>query len=322
MTTGGMIGTTTIGTGGARAGVDLAPIPGASFRMCVDLEADLPGMWAAQDAARVADGELQRTTLEGMRAYYRHLERFDAGRDLLIAEADGRIVWSARRLTEVAAAHAAAGTTGGRPRAFTTFLFDGDRRGRTLLEGAGYTAFRRFASMTRPDLDDLPEVALPDGLVIRTIGRDRAAMRRVFDADIEAFRDHFGLSDGSDERFAEFLEDPDVDPDLWQIAFDGDEVAGGILNGIHVSPEGARSGWLDSIFTRRPWRRRGLARALIARSLALLHDRGLAAASLGVDLANPHQALALYESSGFRVVSSATFWRKPLPERVEPEEVP
>jgi ribosomal protein S18 acetylase RimI-like enzyme len=181
--------------------------------------------------------------------------------------------------------------------------------------------------MVRPDLDDLPVAALPAGLEIRPITRDVAAMRQVFDADIEAFRDHFGWSEATDERFASFIEDPDVDPALWLVAFDGDEVAGAVLNGIHVSPEGDRSGWLDSVFTRRPWRQRGLARALIARSLALLRDRGLSAAALGVDLANPNQALGLYESCGFRVVSSSTAYRKPLPTPAteptpDPEETP
>jgi ribosomal protein S18 acetylase RimI-like enzyme len=89
-----------------------------------------------------------------------------------------------------------------------------------------------------------------------------------------------------------------------------------------VSPDGTRSGWLDSIFTRRPWRRRGLARALISRSLVLLRDLGMNDASLGVDLTNPHQALALYESCGFRAVSSSTAYRKPLAATSDPEEVP
>ncbi len=178
--------------------------------------------------------------------------------------------------------------------------------------------------MKRPDLDDLPTLPLPAGLELRPIPREPAALRQVFDADVEAFRDHFGWSESSDERFAAFLEEPETDPDLWLVAFDGDEVAGAVLNGIHSSPEGDRSGWLDSIFTRRPWRQRGLARALIARSLVLLRDHGLTDASLGVDLANPNQALALYESCGFRTVSSSTAYRKPLPvlAQPEPEEVP
>ena len=177
--------------------------------------------------------------------------------------------------------------------------------------------------MRRPDLDDLPEVPLPAGFEIRPVGRERAALRRVFDADAEAFRDHFGWSEASDARFAEFLEEPDLDPDLWVIAFAGDEIAGGILNGIHADPAGERSGWLDSVFTRRPWRRRGLARALVARSLARLREAGMTAASLGVDLANPNQALGLYESFGFVTVSSSTAYRKPLPATsAQPEEVP
>jgi ribosomal protein S18 acetylase RimI-like enzyme len=341
-------------TGTTRQTTALAPaidLDGVGFRLSTDLGADLPGMWAAQDAARVADGELERSTLDGMSTYYRHLERFDPQRDLLLAEAGGRIVgytrvewndsndgerwyeavgvvdpawrqrgigaaflaWSELRRAEIAAEHAAAGEATDRVTAFTTFLFDGDRGGRDLLEHAGYVAFRRFASMQRPDLADLPDLPLPAGLEIRPIPRETAALRQVFDADVEAFRDHFGWSEGSDEKFAEFVEDPDSDPELWLVAFDGDEVAGAVLNGIHTSPEGDVSGWLDSIFTRRPWRQRGLARALIARSLVLLRDRGLAAASLGVDLANPNQALALYESCGFRVVSAATAYRKPVP---------
>jgi mycothiol synthase len=330
----------------------VADLPGFRFRRWRGLDVDLPAMWAASDAARVADGEHERSSYEATAAYYRHLERSDPQTDLLIAETDdGRLAgysrvewndsndgerwyegvgivqpefrrrgigtallrWSEARRVAMAAEHAAGPLATDRSRAMTTFIFDGDRGGAVLLDRHGFVPSRRFASMERPDLDDLPDVPLPSGLEIRRIGSDRAALRRVFDADVEAFRDHFGWSEGSDERFAEFVEDPDLRPDLWLVAFDGDEIAGAVLNGVHVSPDGHRSGWLDSIFTRRPWRQRGLARALIARSLVLLRDQGLTAASLGVDLANPNQALALYESCGFRTVSSATAYRKPLP---------
>ena len=329
----------------------LPDVPGVRLRRWRGLEAELPAMWAVSDAARAADGELERTTLAGMTAYYRHLERHDPSRDLVIAEVDGRVVayarvewndsndgerwyeavcnvdpadrdrgigavllaWTERRRLAIAAEHAARGEAQDRVRALTTYLFDGDRGGAVLLDRAGYVAFRRFASMQRPDLEDIPEVPLPAGLEIRPVGHERPALRRVFDADAEAFRDHFGWSEASDERFAEFVESPGLDPALWLVAFDGDEVAGAVLNGIHVNPEGERSGWLDSIFTRRPWRRRGIARALIVRSLVLLRDRGLTAASLGVDLANPNEAPALYESCGFRPVSLATAYRKPVP---------
>jgi mycothiol synthase len=360
MTTGTSESTPTPAPPRASADPDLAAmpaVPGIRFRRWRGLDADLPGMWAVSDAARVADGEHERNSLEGMATYYRHLERYDPDVDLVIAETDdAKLVgyarvewndsndgerwyeavgivdpafrrrgigtallrWSERRRLAMAAEHAAGPLATDRARALTTFIFDGDRGGAVLLGAHGYVPFRRFASMQRPDLDGLPEVALPDGLEIRPIRREPVALRQVFDADVEAFRDHFGWTEGSDEKFAEFSEDPDLRPDLWLVAFDGDEVAGAVLNGIHVSPAGERSGWLDSIFTRRRWRRRGLARALIARSLVVLRDEGLAAASLGVDLTNPNQALALYESCGFRVVSGATSYRKPLPPLLPP----
>ena len=60
------------------------------------------------------------------------------------------------------------------------------------------------------------------------------------------------------------------------------------------------------------WRRRGLARGLIGRSLVLLRDRGANRAALGADLQSPNQTFTLYESCGFRLASSTTAWRKPL----------
>lgn len=326
-------------------------VDGVDLQLGVDIEADLPALWAVADAARAADGEHERDSLDGMTSHYRHLERCDPAGDFLIARVgdavagyarvewndsnDGErwyegvgvvdpvwrrrgigtllLAWTERRRAEIAAEHTASGETVDRVRAFTTFIFDGDRGGRILLEAAGYVPVRRFASMQRADLDAITEDALPDGFEIRPIARELTAMREVFDADVEAFRDHFGWTEGSDESFAQFVEDPGVDPELWIVAFEGSEVAGAVLTGVHTDPEGHRAGWLDSIFTRRPWRRRGLARALIARSLVLLRDRGLTTASLGVDLTNPHEALSLYESCGFRPVSWATSYRKPLP---------
>ncbi len=324
------------------------PVRGVHFRGYRGLDADLPGMFEAARQARLADGEIEPLDLAGMRATYAHLERSDPARDILVVELGDEIVgyarvlwgdandgsryydgfcflrpdarrqgigramltWSEDRRRVIADAHAAAGEGLDRPRWMTTFVHDGDRGGRVLLESAGYEPFRRFFSMLRPDLESIPDAPLPEGLEIRPIPRDRAVLRQVFDAAGEAFRDHFGWVDEGDEAFASFIENPATDPDLWLVAFNGHEVAGAVLNGIHRHGDGsAAEGWLDSVFTRRPWRRRGLARALIVRSLRLLRDRGLASAALGVDAENPNQALGLYESCGFRMASSSTAFR-------------
>ena len=70
--------------------------------------------------------------------------------------------------------------------------------------------------------------------------------------------------------------------------------------------------WLESVSVRRPWRRRGLARALIAASLVDLRRRGIEEALLGVDAENPNGALALYEGRGFEVKVRAMCYRKTL----------
>jgi ribosomal protein S18 acetylase RimI-like enzyme len=73
---------------------------------------------------------------------------------------------------------------------------------------------------------------------------------------------------------------------------------------------GVRRGWLHRVSVRRPWRRRGLASALIVSALAGLLDAGMTDAMLGVDTENPSGALHLYESLGFVVHEHATTYRK------------
>ena len=78
----------------SHAGVSLPD--GARLRHWRGLDADLPAMWALADAARVADGELERQSYEAMATYYRHLERSDPARDLAIVEIDGGVAAYAR----------------------------------------------------------------------------------------------------------------------------------------------------------------------------------------------------------------------------------
>ena len=119
----------------------------------------------------------------------------------------------------------------------------------------------------------------------------------------------------SDESLQRWLDQPSFDPTLWVIAWDGDEVAGGVINAIHPTENeslGVSRGWLHSVFTRRPWRKRGLANALIARSLLAIKERGMDYGVLGVDADNPTVALGLYERIGFVVAERSTAWRKPF----------
>jgi ribosomal protein S18 acetylase RimI-like enzyme len=319
-------------------------VPGLRLRPFAG-ESDLADIARIENAEAEADRIQRRTTEAELRVFFGHPnENFDAARDVTIAELDGRVVATATRewvdttdgLREYRLDGAVDPEFRGRGIG-TTLLADGERLQRKLaatyesplprilgswsaetqerdvrlLTAAGFQPARWFFDMTRPNLDDVPGVPLPDGLELRPV--TRATALEVWRADVEAFRDHWGGFDGSDDRLESWLAHPSNDLSMWLIAYDGDEVAGGVLNTIDKDENaalGIRRGWLSSVFTRRQWRRRGLARALIARSLALHRERGMTSASLGVDADNPSGALGLYEGAGFQVDYRSTAWRK------------
>jgi mycothiol synthase len=201
----------------------------------------------------------------------------------------------------------------GRSRILGSWTSDRMAGAQALLKGFGFEQTRWFFEMTRDLSQPIPDVPLPDGLEVRPVTDE--TMRQIWDADVEAFLDHWGGFDGSEENYQRFLAKPAFDPTLWVIAWDGDEVAGGVVNAIEAAENemlGVKRGWLHSVFTRRAWRKRGLANALINRSLVAIRDRGMDTAILGVDADNPTGALGLYERNGFVVAERSTAWRKPL----------
>ena len=325
-------------------------IPGLRFRHFAGPE-DYPGMAGANMAARLEAAVDESVTAERLANLYDHLSNCDRDRDLLIVELDGRIVgysrvywtdqtdgsrsyeqvclidpavrgrgigaallgWGEERAREIAADH-----PDDRPRWHAADIWEADTRGERLLRRSGYAQVRTFYEMVRPDLDDIPTAVVPEGFEIRHVGHDR--LRDLFEAGGKAFRDHWGTVEDDEESFARFALDVRMDPSLFVVAFAGDEIAGAVLNVIDDEENSRfdrRRGLLDSVFVRRPYRQRGLGRAIVLQSLAVLRDRGMTSASLGVDSENPNAALHLYESCGFRRIRSSTAWRKPLEVAVE-----
>jgi mycothiol synthase len=313
-------------------------------------EADHPEIVRVQNAEYAADHVRGRVSVPETAAMLAHAsDGFDPRRDVRLAELDGRVIgvaWTdwvdttdglreyrtrgyvepayrrrgvggalfadgVRRIRELAATHDI-----DRPKVLGTFTHAASAGGPVLAQRHGLETVRWFFDMECRLDGDLAEMpALPDGLEVREVGPDDGWA--IWEADHDAFRDHWGGHDPSEANFRRWVDSPEFDPTLFVVAYDGDEIAAAVLNAIYPEENeelGIRRGWLDSVFTRRAWRRRGLARALIIRSQHLLRERGMELAALGVDADNPSGALGLYESVGFRATERTAVWRGPMPE--------
>jgi mycothiol synthase len=311
-------------------------------------EEDYPAMAAVIAGSKDEDGQEWALSVEDIARNYRHLHNCDPEQDMLFVEADGEVVgygrvWGTKqqtatrlyqqfahllpdwrgqgirramlhhnecRLRRIAGGHPADG-----PRMFEAWASETETHWRALLLDEGYEAMRYGFEMVRPDLDEIPDLPLPEGLQVRPVQAEQVPL--IWAAAREAFRDHWGYSEDewSDENLKEWQESPTYDPGLWQVAWDGDQVAGMVLNFVNLQENeeyGRQRGYTEGICVRRPWRRQGVARALIARSFWVLRGLGMTEAALGVDAQNPNGALRLYQSMGFESVKRHTTYRKPL----------
>jgi mycothiol synthase len=321
--------------------------PGVSLRPFAG-DADLAAFVEIFRAGNVADGMDERTTLEAMRNWASHPSRsFDASRDVVVAVAGEQPVaygytrwadtsdgmreyetrgyvhpeWRRRgigtailRYNEAHLRELAAEQQVDTPRVYGAYAPERRPGAMALAEANGYRPVRWFFDMVRPTLDGIVVPELPAGLEIRPV-HGRQQLRQLFDADVEAFLDHWGGFDATDESFEQWFTDPDYDPTLFVVAWDGEQIAGGVTNVILAAENrelGRQRGLLDSVFVRRPWRGRGLASALVGLSLELLRDHGMGSATLGVDADNPNGALRLYQNAGFEVDVRSTGYRKPM----------
>ena len=184
-------------------------------------------------------------------------------------------------------------TAGARSGSLTVIAFESERPSLDLYTARGYGLVRTFLRLA-VSLDDAPAVpVVPQGLAIRPFraGEDE---RRVYEAVQEAFLDHWEPTELTYEEWRAIAYDaPTVDPALWRVAWDGADVAG-----VVIASAQTEDGWVDDLAVRRPWRGRGLGRALLLTALEVLRARGLTRALLGVDTDNPTGAMGLYASAG------------------------
>lgn len=185
--------------------------------------------------------------------------------------------------------------------ALFTHCLTSQKETQAYFENAGFI-FQRHSLRMVLELTGEPEPPIwPDGITVRAM-KPGIEERAVVQAVRDAFRDHWGFVESPfEEEFARWqhlMEDnPHFDPELWFLAFDGDQIAG-ISLCWPVTRDEHDLGWVGTLGVRRPWRRRGLALALLQHSFLELWRRGKSRVGLGVDAQSLTGATRLYEKAG------------------------
>jgi mycothiol synthase len=320
-------------------------IPGLVFRYFQD-PSDYANIKAVFDVCKDLDDFEYTMTLEDVAHHFEHLINSDPYQDMIFVEVDGQVIaYSRVWWVEESGGDYVYGSLGfirpewRRKGIGTAILSHNERRLRQIAEGhppkarkffdnessdarvgvaallrrMGYEEIRWGYEMKRSIDDPLPEAPMPAGLEVRPA--IEAHYRPIFEAANEAFRDHWGHIESTEENYQRWMTDPHFDPSLWKVAWEGDQVAGMVLNFVnHKENEeyGRKRGWTDPICVRRPWRRRGLARALLVQSVLMFREMGFDDTALGVDTQNRNHALNLYQGVGYQVVRKHTTWRKEM----------
>ncbi len=178
-----------------------------------------------------------------------------------------------------------------------------DDAARELLEERGLSYVRSFYRMMIDLGEPPPAPAWPDGV---TVDRLRAGEERVLHEAIEdSFAEHWGHVP---RDFDEWLRSVELEPELTFLAREGDEVAG--VSVCHRELYG--TALVGILGVRKPWRGRGLGRALLRHSFRALYGAGKRRIGLGVDAGNETGAVALYESVGMWIAGQDDVYEKRL----------
>jgi mycothiol synthase len=323
---------------------DAPAIPGLTFRRFHG-EADYPGMVSMLDACNEVDRLEYINTVEEIAHVFSHLTNCDPDRDMLFAEVNGetvafsRVWWTQEddgcrlykalgfvhpdwrrkglgaamlcynedRLRAMAGAHPAG------EKRFRTWATDREYGALALFACFGYEPVRHYIEMVRPIDAPLPAAPMPPSLDVRPV--EPGHIRAIWEAKEEALRDHWGYAPATEQDYERWTRSRLFAPHLWKVAWDGDQVAGMVLNRLDEAQNekyDRKRGYAYGIFVRRPWRRRGLARSLLVQSIEMFRAMGMEETALGVDTQNPSGALHLYESVGYRMTKRHTFFDKRL----------
>ena len=297
--------------------------------------ADLPAVLELAQASDVAlIGETDWTE-DDLREEWRD---YDVERDVFLLEVDGRLAGYAAferrgesgrmlvdgyvhpeltgrgvgtellRLTEERARGEIAAVPAGERVYLQNAALASDPAAPGLYAAHGYAPTRHFWRMVI-DLERAPEPVVPAGIEIRLL-RDADERRALYETLEEAFADHWEHRPRTFEEWSKNVFAVEgYDPSLVWVALEGEEL---VAANVCFWKRHGEWGWVATLGVRPPWRRRGIAEALLETSFAEFFGRGERRVALGVDAQNPTGATRLYEKAGMRVFWEAVVYEKEL----------
>ena len=178
-----------------------------------------------------------------------------------------------------------------------------------LLQSLGYRAVRIFREMRIEFAAPPPIPTWPEGLHVAPFDADRDA-RAFHAAEQEAFAEHWEYTPRDFEFWSrEHLRSERFDPALWCVVRARDEIAAGTI----CTADTYGGGFVQILFTRRPWRKHGIGAALLADAFRRLWERGERSVGLGVDTESGTGAFRLYERAGMTPALGWVMYEKEIP---------
>lgn len=273
---------------------------------------ELENQWSSEKFNPETDSHVIETSDGRVIAYgefYNYNQHVDLSADLYVhPEYKGRGLFAPILAWIDARAHEEMKLAQSDLRVYIRSTMDGkDAEARLAHEVAGYNAVR-YAWRMEINLKEEPSTPFfPAGIELRPFDKDTHA-HLLLEAENDAFSEHWG---SHASEFAEWahrkLENPDFDPTLWLIAWDGDQIAGFSQNRFRMGV-----GWVSTLGVRKPWRKSGLGLALLQHSFGEFYRRGMKTIGLGVDASNKTGATRLYQRAGMHIASEFVTFEKEI----------
>jgi mycothiol synthase len=187
---------------------------------------------------------------------------------------------------------------------------------RAALKRAGFKTVRIENHMRIDLAAPAAEAQWPTGISVRAADLE-ADLPAIVALYRESWRDHWGFVERPHaDVLATFVSEIEsrcgpIDPSLWFLAIEGDEVIGMSLGipGLMDDPTG---GYIYQLGVRPAWRKRGVALALLHHTFAEFGRRGFVAVELDVDSQSLTGAMRVYERAGMRGVRQSIDYEKEL----------